>query len=280
MRIPELKAWLNEYHLTPTKSFGQHFLCQETVLEAIAAAVVGSKILEIGPGPGCLTWHLMQRPTPEVVMIERDPKFEAILRARAPLAQWICADALTLDWSAYGGFSVVSNLPYNISVPLMLNYAQNAHNLGPAVFMMQREVAQRVVAKTHTKDYGRLSVMMQTYLDLHWLLDVPPTAFWPKPLVDSTVLVCTPKNPWPTVPFKKLSSLVEQAFGSRRQMLHRNLPWSKDLWAKSGLDSRRRAETLEPEEFATLVQALGEYAAVQQEKSKAKQTSPELLPRT
>jgi 16S rRNA (adenine1518-N6/adenine1519-N6)-dimethyltransferase len=267
MRVPELKAWLQEYNLTPKKSFGQHFLCHEPILEAIAASVLGPKVLEIGPGPGCLTWYLMQVPDREVVMIEKDPKFQALLQARLPRAQWIHGDALELNWSNYAGFSVVSNLPYNISVPIMLNYAENAHQLGSAVFMMQKEVAERVMAKTHTKDYGRLSVMLQTYVDIRLLLDVPPRAFWPKPSVDSTVLMYTPKNPWPDISFKKLSSLVAQSFASRRQMLHHNVHIAKEIWAASGIDSRRRAETLEAEEFAVLLRTISAHAASNKERA-------------
>jgi len=256
MRVPELKSWLQEYHLTPTKSFGQHFLCHEPTLTGIASAVVGKNVLEIGPGAGCLTWHLAQPDDRQLIVVEKDPKFQALLHARIPGAQWVCQDALELDWSLYKDFFVASNLPYNISVPLMLHYAEHAYLLKGAVFMMQKEVADRVMAKTHTKEYGRLSVLMQTYVDMQWLMDVPPSAFWPKPLVDSAVLICTPKNPWPNIVFKKLSSLVAQSFSSRRQMLHHNVHVSKAVWEKSGIDSRRRAETLEKEEFAVLLQAI------------------------
>lgn len=264
MRVSELKLWLQEYHLTPTKSFGQHFLCEDGILEAIAACVVGEKVLEIGPGPGCLTAYLVQAPNRHVIMVEKDPKFEMLLRDKIPQAQWIHGDALQLDWSQYAGFSVVSNLPYNISVPVMLQYAAQAHLLGPAVFMMQKEVADRVMAPIRTKDYGRLSVMMQTFLDIRWAMDVPPSAFWPKPSVDSCVLVCTPKKPWPEVSFKKLSSLVAQAFASRRQMLHHNVRISKEVWLVSGIDSRRRAETLDTGEFSLLLRTIAQYTLTQE----------------
>ncbi len=264
MRVPELKTLLQEYHLTPTKSFGQHFLCDDSVLEAISASVLGTKVLEIGPGPGCLTKYLLQVADRQVVMVEMDPKFQVLLGEKMPQAQWIHGDALQLDWSQYSGFSVVSNLPYNISVPVMLQYAQHAHHLESAVFMMQKEVADRVMAPIRTKDYGRLSVMMQTFLDIRWLMDVPPSAFWPKPAVDSSVLICTPKNPWPDISFKKLSSLVAQAFASRRQMLHHNVRISKETWLASGIDSRRRAETLETEEFALLLRTISDHTLPQE----------------
>ena len=267
MRAQELKSWLQQYDLMPKKSFGQHFLCQESTLQEIARCVLGNKVLEIGPGPGCLTVYLLQNPDRELIVVEKDPRFQAILHARAPRAQWICADALNLDWSAYTGFSVASNLPYNISVPLMLQYVQNARHLGPAVFMMQKEVADRITAQTSTKDYGRLSVMVQTFMDIQWVVDVPPAAFWPKPLVDSAVLMLTPKKPWPEVSFPRLSSLVAQAFANRRRMLHHNVRTTPETWVASGIDSRRRAETLSTAEFAILWQAISNHILLQKESS-------------
>lgn len=259
MRVPELKEWLQKYHLQPTKSFGQHFLCHEPTLERIASCVVGQKVLEIGPGPGCLTEYLVQCPDREVTVVEKDLNFETLINVRFPKVRWVGMDALQLNWTDYKEFFVASNLPYNISVPLMLQYTEHAHLFQGAVFMMQKEVAERVIAKISTKDYGRLSVMMQTYLDMTWVMDVPPSAFWPKPSVDSAVLLLKAKNPWPAVSFKKLSSLVARAFFSRRKMLHHNVQLSADLWAHSGIDSRRRAETLTPQEFTGLLQTISEH---------------------
>jgi 16S rRNA (adenine1518-N6/adenine1519-N6)-dimethyltransferase len=265
MRAQELKVWLQQYNFLPKKSFGQHFLCQESILRGIAQCVVGNKVLEIGPGPGCLTSYLLENPDRELIVIEKDPEFRAILHARAPRAQWVCADALTLDWASYSGFSVASNLPYNVSVPLMLQYAQNGEHLGPAVFMMQKEVAERVVAKTSTKDYGRLSVMLQTFMDIQWVLDVPPAAFWPKPLVDSAVLIFTPKKPWPAISFQRLSSVVAQAFANRRRMLHHNVRIDPEIWGACGIDSRRRAETLSISEFSILLRSIIDHRPLHKE---------------
>lgn len=258
MRVPELKEWLQHYDLQPTKSFGQHFLCHEPTLQAISNCIQGKNVLEIGPGPGCLTEYLIQNPERTITVVEKDPKFQHLIHARFPQVRWIEMDALQLNWADYAGFFVASNLPYNVSVPLMLQYTEHAHLFTGAVFMMQKEVAERVKAQTRTKDYGRLSVMMQTYLDISWVMDVPPSAFWPKPSVDSTVLLMRPKHPWPVVPFKKLSSLVARAFFSRRKMLHHNIQLSADVWAASGIDSRRRAETLTYQEFTHLLKTITE----------------------
>ncbi len=259
MRVPELKEWLQKYNLQPTKSFGQHFLCHEPTLQKISDCVEGKNVLEIGPGPGCLTEYLIQNPERNVTVIEKDPKFHDLIHTRFPTVHWIEMDALQLNWADYAGFFVASNLPYNVSVPLMLHYTEHAGLFPGAIFMMQKEVAERVNAQIRTKDYGRLSVMMQTYLDISWVTDVPPSAFWPKPSVDSTILLMRPKNPWPVVPFKKLSSLVARGFFSRRKMLHHNIQLSADVWGASGIDSRRRAETLTHQEFTHLLKTIAEH---------------------
>ena len=260
MHVPQLKEWLKAHDVQPQKSLGQHFLCHEPTLEIISACVTGDKVLEIGPGPGCLTQYLAQVPGRDVTVVEKDLKFQDLMTERFPLVHWVNMDALHLNWANYAGFFIASNLPYNISVPLMLQYTQQAHLFHGAVFMMQKEVADRVMAVPRTKDYGRLSVMMQTYLDITWVADVPPSAFWPKPSVDSTVLLFKAKQPWPAVSFKPLSSLVARAFASRRQMLHRNISLDRDVWVQSEIDSRRRAETLNPEEFLKLLKTMAEHS--------------------
>jgi 16S rRNA (adenine1518-N6/adenine1519-N6)-dimethyltransferase len=250
-----LRHLLDTYGLTPDKGYGQHFLCDQRVLDRIAGAVSGANVVEIGPGPGCLTQHLIRTPGRHVVVWEKDQRFEPLLRDMLAPAKGvvIMGDALTIPWDDYEGFHVAGNLPYNISVPLILRYvaAAGAHGLGPGVFMVQKEVADRLLARPHTKSYGRLSIMAQTYTRVSKIVAVPPASFWPRPKVYSCVVKMVPYAPNIAVSFDQLSHVVAKAFACRRKML-RHAFGDGPLWERTGIDPCRRAETLTLAEFWSL----------------------------
>ena len=256
MTRSELRQVLDQYHLSPHKQYGQHFLCDRRILEHTANAVQGTRILEIGPGPGCLTRHLMHVPDRHMVLVEKDVQFESLLRDLAPQAHLIMGDALHIRWCDYKGFGVAGNLPYNISVPLIVRFVKAAplDSLGPAVFMIQKEVADRLRARPSTKDYGRLSVMVQTYATVEKVVDVPPSSFWPMPKVRSCVVKIVLKNPCLPISFSQLEHVVHKAFACRRKML-RHAFKEAAFWKNVSIDPKRRAETLTLEEFWTLTHA-------------------------
>jgi 16S rRNA (adenine1518-N6/adenine1519-N6)-dimethyltransferase len=305
MDTPQLKQRLARYGLTPDKRLGQHFLCHLPTLAKIADAVgTASNVLEIGPGPGVLTAFLAQQPGRKLTLIEKDQRLEPLLLDCFPTAQVIMDDALTADWSAFGQHTFVSNLPYNVSVPIMLRYIQAScqngaqtdaradnqadiqtdsctgslpkNQVGPGIFMMQKEVAARLCATPSSKAYGRLSVMAQMYVKPRLITHVPPSAFWPMPGVHSSVLALCPDPSYHHVPFAVLEHVVAAAFASRRKMLHHNLHalgWTLEDGEHLGIDLRRRAEELSIQEFASL--ALCYAAKKTNKKTLANQTKIE-----
>lgn len=247
----------------PRKRFGQHFLHDETILARIVAACdprPGQAWLEIGPGRGALTRHLLPH-CDGLNVLELDRDLAAHLRASfGEKLTVVEGDALKFDFAtlvpASGKLHVVGNLPYNISTPLLFHLFSFAPSIERMVFMLQKEVVDRLAASPGDKHYGRLSVMARVHCEVEPLFEVPPGAFDPPPKVDSAVLRLIPHlSPPYAIPDPKLfARLVAEAFGQRRKTLRnslRNLA-NVDQLAAVGIDPGARAETLDPGQFAAL----------------------------
>ena len=251
------------------RRLGQHFLTDPGILQRIADALdprLTDTVLEIGPGPGGLTEVLAAR-AGTLVAIEKDPDLVPGLRARLPGATVVEADALEADWHALAGpdFLVAGNIPYNITSPL-IDKALAPPRPRRTVFLVQKEVADRVGAPPGSGAYGALSVGVQAVTRAERLFTVPAGAFSPRPKVDSAVLRLTPL-PVPVVrdgevaPFRRL---VVGLFGFRRKQLGRGLReltgWeparAEAALDAAGLDATARPETVTPEGFAGLLRAL------------------------
>ncbi len=213
------------------KRFGQHFLVDEQVIEDIARCIgpaPGESIVEIGPGRGALTTALLgQGARVEAVEIDRDLVRE--LRRHfvdEPRLTVHEGDALNFDFlklAAPGArLRIVGNLPYNISTPLMLRLLKLGRGIKDMCFMLQKEVADRLVAHPATADYGRLAVMTQAFCEAAVVLEVPPTAFAPPPRVESSVVMLRPLAE-PPCSFEILEKIVAEAFLHRRKMLRQTL---------------------------------------------------------
>jgi 16S rRNA (adenine1518-N6/adenine1519-N6)-dimethyltransferase len=243
----------------PRKRFGQHFLTDSGVLDAIVAAIEpkpGQRLIEIGPGLGALTLPLLER-CERLTVIELDRDLAARLRKNAAL-DVIEADVLTVDFAALGErLRVVGNLPYNISTPILFHLQDAAQHIEDMHFMLQREVVRRMAAEPGGKDYGRLSVMLQWRWHVEPLFDVPPEAFEPPPRVDSAVVRLLP---WPqaaAVDAKTLEALVATAFSQRRKLLRHTLgPWLQARGFSGSFDLQRRAEEVPVAEYVGLAQAV------------------------
>jgi 16S rRNA (adenine1518-N6/adenine1519-N6)-dimethyltransferase len=248
----------------PKKRLGQHFLTDRHYLERIVAEiapVAGDAMVEIGPGPGALTERLAQVVRPlHVVEIDRD--LAAGLRSRfAPEAVVVHeGDALAFDFGALpDGLRVVGNLPYNVSTPLLFHVASFAPRLRDCVFMLQREVVERMVADPGTPDYGRLSVMLQYRFAMSLAFRVPPGAFTPPPKVDSAVVRMAPLGAGrPAAKDEALfSRVVLAAFTQRRKTLRNALRGlaGDEAFGRAGVDPGLRGETLGVAQFIALADA-------------------------
>jgi 16S rRNA (adenine1518-N6/adenine1519-N6)-dimethyltransferase len=169
----------------------------------------------------------------------------------------ISADALTIDYSQFGSqLRIVGNLPYNISTPLLIYLLPYLVHIDDMYFMLQKEVVERMAAAPGTKDYGRLSVMLQYFCEVEHLFDVPPEAFNPKPKVDSAIVRLTPyrSSPFESVDKDSLERIVASSFAMRRKTLNNNL---KGIIAASqlhelGIDSNKRPEQISIAEYVQL----------------------------
>jgi 16S rRNA (adenine1518-N6/adenine1519-N6)-dimethyltransferase len=193
------------------RRLGQHFLTSRTILDRIAAEACpdqSATVVEIGPGKGSLTTHLLARAA-RVIAIEIDPVLVHYLRAKfaaEPRLTLIDADVLKTDLAQWGRVTVTGNLPYYITSPILEKTLALGPNLAGAVFMVQKEVAERITAKPATRDWGYLSVQTQLQSNAELLFTIPASAFHPPPKVDSAIVRLTPISPPPDTPMPPPSS--------------------------------------------------------------------------
>lgn len=239
------------------QKLGQHFLSNGSVLDRIALAVCpdGEEVVvEIGPGKGALTEKLLQR-SGRVIAIELDPLLVGYLRekfAGETRLQIIHADVLHVDLSQWGPVPIAGNLPYYISSPIL----EKAVKAGATrtVFLIQKEVAHRLVARPGEREYGYLTVQTALFADTRLLFDVKPGAFKPPPKVDSAVVLLTPHHrDYGIADREGFLKFVSHSFRQKRKTLRNNLfaVYGKELidsWPEAGL----RAEQIPIEQFAEL----------------------------
>jgi 16S rRNA (adenine1518-N6/adenine1519-N6)-dimethyltransferase len=266
------------------RRLGQHFLSDPRILGRIADAVAAGPddtVLEIGPGPGGLTAALAAR-AGRVIAIEKDRELVPALRERFPEITVVEGDALELDWHALAAvatatarpgttYKVAGNIPYNITSPL-IDKALLPPRPAVIVFLVQKEVAERVTAAPGTAEYGALTVGVQSVANAERLFTVPAGAFYPKPKVDSAVLRLVPVDR-PLVPDAERAGfrrLVVGLFGFRRKQLQRGLReltgWDSErvaaLLRGAELDRHARPEVLAPADFLRLHRGIVDAAVV------------------
>jgi 16S rRNA (adenine1518-N6/adenine1519-N6)-dimethyltransferase len=246
-----------EGHHHPRKRFGQHFLADSAVIEAIVDAIdprPGQPLVEIGPGLGAMTQPLVER-CESLTVIELDRDLAARLRKQPGLAV-IESDVLKVDFAELGQgrkLRVVGNLPYNISTPILFHLLDAVDHVEDQHFMLQKEVVERMAAAPGNKDYGRLSVMLQWRYDIESVLDVPPEAFEPPPRVDSAVVRMLPLPLPAAIDQALLGELVTVAFSQRRKLLRHTLGrWLEERRFGGAFDVQRRAEEVPVAEYLAL----------------------------
>lgn len=253
---------MDAYSREKKKQFGQNFLIDVGYIHQIVSLLSpqkGDMIIEIGPGTGALTEILLKHAEVLAVEIDHDlitflqKRFEANARFRL-----LAADVLTLAQQDYGDnrFRWFGNLPYNISTPFLLSLLDKLPIIKDGLFMVQYEVAMRMIADPATKDYGRLSVILQRYFDMDSVLVVPPEAFDPPPKVMSAVVRMLPKKGMQkdSVFDDLFSRVVCRAFSQRRKMLRKVFAsiLSPEDWNIIGIDALQRSENLYISDFEVL----------------------------
>ena len=273
--LPPLRETIAAHGLDARRKLGQHFLLDLNLTRRIARAagsLASGTVIEVGPGPGGLTRALLLEGATRVVAVEIDPRAVGALReletASAGRLHIVEQDALQLDIAAQGDAPrrIVANLPYNISTPLLVRWLHAASDIADMVLMFQKEVADRLCALPHTKDYGRLSVLAQHTCEVRRQFDIPPAAFVPPPKVTSTVVRLTPR-PATTrlVDLRPLERVTAAAFGQRRKMLRGSLAslFADPTAALASLDlsGTARAEELAVDDFVRLAGLLSAGSA-------------------
>lgn len=245
------------------KRFGQHFLVDAGIIDAIVRAIgpkPGQPLVEIGPGLGAMTQPLLER-CGALTVIELDRDLAARWRQREGVTV-VESDVLKVDFSALADAApsplrVVGNLPYNISTPILFHLLAVAPRVLDQHFMLQKEVVDRMAASPGNKDFGRLSVMLQWRYAIEGLFDVPPTAFDPPPRVDSAIVRMVPLATPPVLDEARLSTLVTVAFSQRRKLLRHSLGrWLDEQGFAGQFDLQRRAEEVPVAEYVALAQAV------------------------
>jgi 16S rRNA (adenine1518-N6/adenine1519-N6)-dimethyltransferase len=274
--LPPLREVIRRHGLAAKKSLGQNFLLDLNLAARIAraAGMLGDvTVFEVGPGPGGLTRALLALGAARVIAVERDERAIAALREIADYypgrLDIVAADALTFDPRGcldHRSARIVANLPYNIATALLVSWV-TAEPWPPwydgAVLMFQREVAERIVAATGSKAYGRLSVLVQWRCAARILFDVNPSAFVPPPKVTSSLVRLDPLAAPLPCDRASLEQVTQAAFGQRRKMLRQSLrPLGGDtsaLIAAAGLDPTARAEDISVAGFVALAQAVAAH---------------------
>lgn len=242
------------------RRLGQHFLIRDSILEQLASAACGDhtpRVVEIGPGRGALTRHLLPR-TNEIHAVELDKTLAAYLHGKfseEPKLHVHEADVLDTDLSQWGDAAVVGNLPYYITSPIIEKFLALDQRFPSAVFLMQWEVAERLLAEPGSRDYGYLTVATRLQCEAELIVKVPPGAFSPPPQVDSAAVRLRRKVNRPH-DLERLLTFVGRCFAHKRKTLRNNLrPFyaqAVESWPEAGL----RAEQLTLHQFVELHQRI------------------------
>ena len=252
--------------IKPKKSLGQNFLIDRNILEQIVDTVeiTNKEVLEIGPGSGNLTTFILKKNPKKVYTIEKDDELALLLKDKfSDEITIINEDVLKIseDKISNEKLTVFGNLPYNISTEILSKWIINIDKkfwFENLVLMFQKEVAERIIAEFNTSKYGRLSILSSWKLNVKKIIDIKPQSFSPRPKIDSSLLLFTPKeNFFELKDPKNLEKITRIFFSQRRKMLKK--PFNqvfangKQVAEKFGIDLNLRPQNLEPETYFKLV---------------------------
>lgn len=273
--LPSLKETVEKYQLLAKKSLGQNFLLDMNITDKIIRESLnlqglrdfsGAQVFEVGSGPGGLTRAILKANPALLTVIEMDSRCIEIMHEIQQVVgerlQIVEGDALKYDFISEENFPkhIVSNLPYNISVPLLIGWLKNVSKFKSLTLMFQKEVAERICAGIGNKNYGRISVLAQLTCHINKLFDLNPNCFVPAPKIWSSVLLFRPKEVVITPKIlAKVEKITELAFGQRRKMIRqslKNLPNLEKACTKLNIPTTLRAENLSPEQYLLLAELL------------------------
>jgi 16S rRNA (adenine1518-N6/adenine1519-N6)-dimethyltransferase len=254
----------NPHLFSAKKSLGQNFLIDRNIIQKIVnAANIATEdiIVEIGPGPGALTYPILKSNPQKLYLVEKDVSIAQHWKDfESNLITVVTDDALKIDIDSLTKgktYKIISNLPYNVGTELLINWL-GCKNIQSMVLMFQKEVVERIVAQPNTKAYGRLSILTQWLCKVEKLFDVSPSAFKPAPKVTSSVVKITPRSkPLFDATQKALEQVTQACFHQRRKMLRKSLkPLFGDeteaICEQVGINPSSRPEELSIEQFCGL----------------------------
>jgi 16S rRNA (adenine1518-N6/adenine1519-N6)-dimethyltransferase len=273
--LPSLRVTVEAHGLMAKKALGQNFLLDRNITDKIIRLSLEKQhlqnfadadVFEVGPGPGGLTRAVMGAEPRHFTVVEMDERcvqiMEDIRRLAPEKMRIINGDALAIDFSKMGEKPrhVVSNLPYNISVPLLIGWLKNISQYKSLTLMFQKEVAERIMASIKTKDYGRISILSQLQCQIDKLMDLSPECFVPAPKIWSSVLLFRPlENTLTEEQINKIERITQVCFAQRRKMIRQSLKGFANLEAaaeKAGVLLTMRPEEVVPKQFLILAENL------------------------
>lgn len=269
--LPTLRETVSFYGLMADKALGQNFLLDSNITEKIVRLSLNQQklenfgnfnMIEVGPGPGGLTRAVLGQNPRSLTVVEMDSRCIRIMEdlkneTDCPMTI-INGDALMFNpvEQTPAPRQIISNLPYNVSVPLLMKWLPQISEYSALTLMFQKEVAERIMAPTRCKDYGRVSVIAQLTCTIEKLMDLNPECFTPAPKIWSSVLLFRPlADPISAEEIAKVEKITALAFGQRRKMLRRSLkslPNIAEKFEKLQIPPTARAEELTPRQFLSL----------------------------
>ncbi len=253
-------------NIKPKKSLGQNFLIDRNVLEQITNAtdIQNKEVLEIGPGSGNLTTYILKKNPKKFYVIEKDEDLVLLLKEKFENEiEIISDDILKVSENKISDqkLTVFGNLPYNISTKILSKWIMNIDKkfwFDSLVLMFQKEVADRIIAVSNSSKYGRLSILSNWKLNIKKIIDIKPQSFSPRPKIDSSLLLFTPKEKFFELSnVKNLEMITRVFFSQRRKMLKKPFNQiftnAKEVSEKFDIDLNLRPQNLEPEMYFKLV---------------------------
>lgn len=264
----ELIKFLSGLNISPKKGLSQNFLIDKNIVDKFIESLSITKddiVLEIGPGPGVLTYPLLEK-AKKVIVVEKDRVFANNLRnQRIDNLEVIESDFLDLDLSflkIFNKIKVISSIPYHLTSPIITKILENSSLFSSISLMIQKEVAQRIVAKPNSKTYSSFSVFVNFYADVKIICFVSNNSFLPKPKVDSAIIKLDIKDTFENIDKEKFHNFVRLSFSQRRKKLISNLAKEFDkekilkIFDEMKLDQNVRAENLTLDNFLFLFKKL------------------------